>query len=396
MSEHEPVSAALDGGTRLGLLRRRAREPLARTSLFTILTTVVTAGFGYLYWIVAARLVSTEVVGGTAASMTLVTGVALATNLGTCGYLMERLPGLEDTPLWRSTLSGALWPTVALSGLAALLVQGLVTFGISDVEHRLVIVLVGVVAAMGLTVANVLDAVFIASRRAPLATVLGGLLGVTKLASIALAWFIGPTPGTLIAAWALSILLSGAMAFRLVFPRLAHGRLPVEWRSLLPRRDVLSMVGHHITSLGGLMVPYLLPTLVVARLGAMEGGFFYTTWMMGSVFFMISPAIANSLFTEGARDLSQLAQSTRRAVVLLVVLLPVPIVVGIVEVSRCCRCSGRTTPATVPCCWPSSPLPPLRTPSPTSGSPSCGPAASCAVRRRSTWRSGSWRWAAPG
>lgn len=314
---------------RIDAVRRRVTEPLARTSLLAILTTIVTSLLGYLYWIATARIASSQTVGLTAGSLSLVTGVALATNLGIVGYVMQNLPRLENTPLWQETLARALWPTVLLSGLATLVVQTGVVLTLNRVGHELISVPLAVVAAMALTISNVLEGVMIATRKASLATLLGALLGTAKLASIGVAALVGASPKVLLATWTASLVFSIGVTFWLIFPRLGQG--PPVWnpRLRLSSRDLLNVMGHHMTSLGGLMVPYLLPTLVIARLGAEAGGYFYTTWMMGSVFFMISPAVANSLFTEGARDQSQLAHSSRRALGLLVVLLPVPILIGV-------------------------------------------------------------------
>ena len=50
------------------------------------------------------------------------------------------------------------------------------------------------------------------------------------------------------------------------------------------------------------MTPLLLPVLVVARLGAGANAYFYITWMIGSVFFMVSPSISQALFAESVRN----------------------------------------------------------------------------------------------
>jgi O-antigen/teichoic acid export membrane protein len=78
-----------------------------------------------------------------------------------------------------------------------------------------------------------------------------------------------------------------------------------------------------------MMTPLLLPPLVVLRLSATENAYFYSTWMLGSVFLIISPAIAASLFAEGARDPSALPAAGRRSLRLLCWLLPLPILVGV-------------------------------------------------------------------
>jgi O-antigen/teichoic acid export membrane protein len=61
------------------------------------------------------------------------------------------------------------------------------------------------------------------------------------------------------------------------------------------------------------MTPLLLPILVVARLGAGHNAYFYITWMIGSVFFMVSPSISQALFAESVRYDSGLHQTVMKA-----------------------------------------------------------------------------------
>src|ERR1700724_2868414 len=61
------------------------------------------------------------------------------------------------------------------------------------------------------------------------------------------------------------------------------------------------------------MTPLLLPVLVVARLGAGSNAYFYITWMIGSVFFMVSPSVSNALFAESVRAGSGLRATVGKA-----------------------------------------------------------------------------------
>jgi CelD/BcsL family acetyltransferase involved in cellulose biosynthesis len=65
--------------------------------------------------------------------------------------------------------------------------------------------------------------------------------------------------------------------------------------------------------LGGQLTPLILPILVVVRLGVRTNAYFYITWMIGSVFFMISPSISNSIFAESVRTSSGLRATVGKA-----------------------------------------------------------------------------------
>jgi len=84
---------------------------------------------------------------------------------------------------------------------------------------------------------------------------------------------------------------------------------------------------HHLTSVGGAVTPLVLPVLVVLRLGATPNAYFYITWMMGGIFFTVSPSVSAALFAEGVRahaDLGSVAAKALRMIA--VVLIPAMVV----------------------------------------------------------------------
>lgn len=306
------------------------REPLARGSLFMILATAATGGFGYLYWLIAARLVNAETVGYTAAAMSLATGISLVTNLGFGGYAVERLPGLEGTASWARLLARAIWPAVLLTSFVGAVIQVLMVDSILHPQGtRIWIVLVLTVAAAGLTFASVLNFAFISGRRADLGFVLGISLGLGKLLSLALLIVANHSSMVLLTGWAASIVLSCAVGGLVLLPIMGHGKIEIPGMQMPSRSDLARILGHHLTSIGGMLTPYLLPLAVLYRLGPVQNAYFYVTWMLGSIFFLLSPSIAFALFAESSREVSVLASETRHAFRLISVVLPLPILAAV-------------------------------------------------------------------
>jgi O-antigen/teichoic acid export membrane protein len=301
-----------------------------RSSIVTMLGTVVSAGLGYLYWLIVARMAVTEQVGYASSAMSLVTGLALVTNLGACGFVVERLPGLEGRRAWARMLKRTIWPTSLLSFAVTAAVECVVVLSAFDPQQRgPFAIMVASATALGLTFVNILTVVFISARRAELAVVLGAVLGVAKLVSLVLFPLTGAGVASLLIGWAVAVLVACAVGTFVLLPRARLGRLGGPTLGRWVGGDLRSVFGHHLTSVGGLMVPYLLPTLVVYRLDATRNAYFYATWMFGSIFFMISPSVESALFVEGIRDLQRLAANTRRAFRLLGLLMPIPVLLGI-------------------------------------------------------------------
>jgi O-antigen/teichoic acid export membrane protein len=92
------------------------------------------------------------------------------------------------------------------------------------------------------------------------------------------------------------------------------------------------LIGQHLTSVGGAVTPLVLPVVVVLRLGVTANADFYIAWMIGSVFFLVSPSIAAAVFAEGVRvgtDVRQvIARALRISSVLLIPAMALMIVGG--------------------------------------------------------------------
>jgi O-antigen/teichoic acid export membrane protein len=80
-------------------------------------------------------------------------------------------------------------------------------------------------------------------------------------------------------------------------------------------------LGQHLTSAGGILIPLVLPILVVLRLGVTQNAYFYITEMMGAVFFMVSPSVAQAVFAEGVRARSDLGSLVAKALRVIAVML---------------------------------------------------------------------------
>jgi O-antigen/teichoic acid export membrane protein len=64
------------------ILQRARSDSLVRNSLFIMTSTVVTAGFGYVFWVIAAHVFTRQEVGIGGAVVSLCSTVALLTYLG--------------------------------------------------------------------------------------------------------------------------------------------------------------------------------------------------------------------------------------------------------------------------------------------------------------------------
>jgi O-antigen/teichoic acid export membrane protein len=336
----------------LGYLDLARSDSLIRNSLYLMASTIVTAGLGYVFWAIAAHTFTSAEVGIGGAVISLCSTVALLTYLGSWATLIERLPAYERSPKWTTVLVRV---CAATAGVTVITTALAVPVLVSSKDYGSFFstaspVLVAVVGAAAWTLVNLFSAAFIAARRA------GGLLSIQTLVSVAKVLFVVPLAAVgagavgLVGAWVASAVLGVAIGALWLIPRMGLGGRPArdpgrrtasastyrrrrhsQARHRRPTRvracSLRRLMGQHLTSVGGAVTPLVLPVLVVLRLGVTLNAYFYITWMIGGVFFMVSPSVAAALFAEGVRARTDLRRVVTRALrVIAVLLIPAMIV----------------------------------------------------------------------
>jgi O-antigen/teichoic acid export membrane protein len=324
-------------------------DSLARNSLYMMASTVLTAGLGYVFWIVTVHVFTSAQVGTGSAVISLCSTVALLTYLGSWATLIERLHTYEQSRKWTAVIVRICVITAALTAVVVAAAVPVLAHSKSygSFFSAAPMVAMAVAGSAAWTLVNLFSAAFIAARRAD------GLLSIQTLVSgvkvllvvpIAIA---GRGAGEIVGAWAGSALLGVAIGAVWLLPRLGLGRRPlgtITHRSVrtdktdatdrTDRTDVPAserrparhrqrlrpsassagrLIGQHLTSVGGAATPLMLPILVVLRLGVTPNAYFYITWMIGGVFFMVSPSVSAALFAETVRAGSDLRTVVMRA-----------------------------------------------------------------------------------
>jgi O-antigen/teichoic acid export membrane protein len=82
-----------------------------------------------------------------------------------------------------------------------------------------------------------------------------------------------------------------------------------------------TVAGHHAISIGNMAPQYILPLLVTAILSTAQNAVYFATWRVAGAFFVVSVAVATSLFAEISHDHASLVKSAKRSIKLIGVLL---------------------------------------------------------------------------
>jgi O-antigen/teichoic acid export membrane protein len=344
---------ALTGGL-TDTLRRARSDSLVRNSLYLMCSTITTAGLGYIYWTVAAHIFTKQSVGLGSGVVSMCATIALLIYLGPSAMLIEQLPRKERSAEWAKALDRVCLATTAVTCIATAAIAPaiLISHNYRAFYTSAASILIVLAGAGSTTLLNLLAAAFVAARRASRTMVMMTLASVVKL--LLLFPFAHAGAVGLVYTWVISSSLGVAVGACWLVPQMGldrkarhgshrgagasevsprgsgqparHQRGPA-----LPGRAYLQrLVGQHLTSVGGLLTPLLLPVLVVMRLGATANANFYVTWMIGLVFFMVSPSVSTVVFAEGSRAGSNLSKEVFKALRMTAFLLAPAILAAII------------------------------------------------------------------
>lgn len=299
------------------LARRVHSNSLLRNGIFIMGTGVATAGFGYIFWVLAAHVYSAYDVGLASALISAMTLASTVANLGVGSTLVQTLPRRESGYAWSLTLNAGL----AIGILAGLLAGGVVVVVLplfspqfAIVEHQAGYGFALLVGVPIMTLSTLLDQAFVAERAAINMLIRNLAVAVLKIPlmvlPVVLLAHVGALGILLSAVLAMAIMMIGGMLLLMARLRRAYC-LAVRGIVGQIRSMLSSLAGHYFINLGGLTSQYLLPVFVAVQLSPTDNAYFYTTMKLADFFFMASSAVSVSLFAEGSHTADGLSRKVR-------------------------------------------------------------------------------------
>ena len=307
-------------------IKRHISDPLYRNSLFLMANTVVTAGLGFIFWMVVARYYTEAEVGLGAAIIPAISLLALISTLGLNVALIRFLPKAEKpVDLINSCFT--------LSGIVALAVGGIFIAGINFwspalgfIRENAIFSIAFVLFVLFWTLSGMMDFIFIARRRAEFALLKNTIYSLLKIPLPILLVFYFHAFG-IVGSWGVAIGVALAISILLFLPRAQDSYKPVPRLNLSLIKDIRRYsAGNYVVNLLGAAPALVLPIMIVNLLGAEQNAYFYVAWMIAGLLFAIPAAVSQSLFAEGSHFEAPLGLNVRRSYRLIFLLL-VPAVI---------------------------------------------------------------------
>jgi O-antigen/teichoic acid export membrane protein/aminoglycoside phosphotransferase len=280
--------------------------PLYRNGYALMAATIAGALLGAVYWFVAARSYSDADVGRNTALIASMTFLANVAHLNLTNGLNRFVPTAGPGTARFIRLSYTV--AAALSVLAALIYVGGIEWWSPEltdlVRQHPAAVAAFVVATALWVVFQLQDSVLIGLRRADwvlVETVAFGVLKVVLLVALAASL---PDEGIFVS-WTLPLVLMVVGVNLLVFRRLVPRHVEGQQAAIEPlhARDLGRFVtADYLASLLWTGTTSLLPLVVLAVVGPEESAYFFLSWTVAYMLYLLSRNLGMSLVTEGARS----------------------------------------------------------------------------------------------
>jgi len=288
---------------------------------------------GFVFWIIAAHVYSSEQVGIASALISAEGLIWLFSNLGLGSGLVKYLPQAKER-------SNRMINTVfTMTGLASIVVSGVFIAGLSFwspkllfLQHNYWYFFAFIAFAVVNTLETISDFAFIAYRRSNFALAKGLTFGLLRLPLVIALVLVFNAFG-IFTSWGFATAAALILGF-LVLPRVLTEYRPVP---LLDKDVLVQILGYSFINQLSVLIWYIptsiLPLLVLNALGTKANAYFYIAWSIGSVLAAIPMGFSSSLFAEGSNAEKYITLNTFRALkITFLILVPAVIIVEVFAV----------------------------------------------------------------
>ncbi|GAA3227965.1 lipopolysaccharide biosynthesis protein [Actinocorallia longicatena] len=281
-----------------GRLRAVSRDAQYRASLLLLANTVSLAGFGFVFWTLAARSYPDAAVGWLAGTTAAVNLLATFAALGLPNTILRHLGGTPNAREFMLTIVGAVAAVGGGMTLIAILVIGPIAPHSLNLDQRggsslLVTALVILTAA-----SSALDTGLIAIRAAGPLLVKNLAGSIAKIVALGLLTGHG-TPG-LVAAYSVGTLLSCLLGAAVLWPRLKTTGRPEGPLKIL-RRNLLTSAGNYTGTVLGILPSTVVPLEVLAIRGPDETAWFAIAFQLAGFLNFIPATSSQVMFAEARK-----------------------------------------------------------------------------------------------
>lgn len=291
-------------------IRSFMSDSLLRNAAYLFASTAIMAVLGFAFWVFVARLYPAAEIGVASALISMTLLIQNFSMLGLNASLIRYLPSSKHQSRDINAALLAVGAATALVGMVYLAVThffgpSLPWFGDRPWSWGLLLIILAAVSLNSLS-----DSVFIAQRKAQYHLYVYTVFGLTKLL-LPLVLVTWAEMGVFMA-YAGGVLVSLAVSLFFMVRACGYEVLSrPNWGILLDARRYA--VGNYLSTLISGAPPQLMPTIILASLGAASSAYFALALTMASLLFIIPHSVSQSLLAESSHVRAEMGRHVRHA-----------------------------------------------------------------------------------
>lgn len=273
-------------------------DRLFRNSVYLILTTITMGGFGFIFWMIATRIFTPEEIGlGT----TLLSAMSLISLLSLAGFNSTLIRFLPNSKNRDGEINTAFTLVTAATVVACIIYLAFLPYFTpklfilrSNIYYILGFILISILSSIN----SLTDSIFVAYRSTQYNLITDGLIiSITKLVLPVFFVSFGAYGVFFSSGIATSIGMIASILI-LVYKFEYKPKISID-KTVIKKIFEYSSV-NYFGSLLSTLPTFVLPIIIINRLGASESGYFFLCFMIINILYTISVSISQSLFAEGS------------------------------------------------------------------------------------------------
>ncbi|MFE1548691.1 lipopolysaccharide biosynthesis protein [Streptomyces sp. NPDC058718] len=307
----DPRRSSLATVLRSGVRGLFSRDPLLRNGHLLAMSSLLSAGLGSMFWVLATHWFDDEVVGVSYSALSVTLLLAGVGQLNLSDFLVRFVPSAGHHT--RRLILRCYGVSAAVSTVAAVGFLLLVPAVAPELDFLLTPVAAGcfVAATAGYALFVMQDGALTAVRRPGWVLAENVVFACVKIGLLGVGAALAVSSGIL-AAWAGALAVSLVVTNYVLLRRAVPHHVRVATLAERPTRALRYASADYVGSLFRMAAYTLVPLIVLDRLGAEQSAYFSLAWIVGYVLYLVARNLGSSLVVEAVSSPGRLVEHAQK------------------------------------------------------------------------------------
>jgi len=308
-----------------GLYKKYIQDSLYRNSIFLMLSTLIMASLGFIFWMIAARLFSTENVGLATAIISVMGIITSFSALGLGSGLIHFLPKSKRKNKKINTCFTLIaLVTIIITSIFLILISNF-SQKLHFIKENLILSIIFIIFMIFASFNSLIESVFIAYRSTKYILLKNFIFSSLKI--LLLFAFVSLGAYGIFSSWMIAIITGFIISIIVLMYKFNYKIKAVFYDNVIKRIGKYSFGNYAAGFIGGLPV-LILPLIIISKLQAEFSAYYYIAMMIANLLFAIPSAASNSLFAEGSTNENKINEHVKKAgKIIALLLIPAIIIV---------------------------------------------------------------------